>query len=557
MKIFSADFETTTDENDCRVWAWGIVNIDDLNEYYIGNSIESFIYKISNMKGNNTFYFHNLKFDGNFIISYLLNNGFSYVEDRKNLSTKTFNILMGITGQFYCMDICTHQTDTYKKKIRILDSLKILPFSVEQIAKDFDIKEKKLTIDYNAYREIGHQLTKDEEEYLLHDIIIVAKALKKLFNEGMIKMTTGSNALHEYKSIMGGKFDKYFPCSSSYNKDIRESYKGGFTYLNPEFASKDIKEGIVLDVNSLYPSQMYYRYLPYGEGIFFTGEYQEDKLYNLYIQCFSCRFELKEGYLPTIQLKNDLLFNPIEYLKSSEGELITMSLTNVDMELFMEHYNVYDIEYHDGWKFKSSNILFREYIDKWIKIKIESTINKNKAMRAISKLMLNSLYGKFATAVVGYSKHPYLDNDGVVRFRVGEREEREGLYIPVATFITSWARYTTIKSAQKVKDRFIYADTDSLHLVGTDIPNELEISDTELGKWKIEKYFDRARFLRSKCYIEEVNGNLEVTCAGLPSHCHENVTWDNFHTGNEIPGKLKSCSVKGGIVLKNSPHKLR
>lgn len=373
----------------------------------------------------------------------------------------------------------------------------------------------------------------------------------------MVKMTTGSNALHEYKKIMGGKFEKYFPESTAYDKDIRESYKGGFTYLNPVYANVDIGKGIVLDVNSLYPSVMYYKYLPYGEGIFFQGKYKEDNVYNLYIQCLSCRFELKPGYLPTIQLKNDLLFNPVEYLTSSEGELITMSLTSVDLKLFMEHYNVYDIEYHDGWKFKSSNILFRDYIDKWNKIKMESTISHNKPMRTLAKLMLNSLYGKFATAVIGYSKHPYLDETGVVRYKAGERENRKGIYIPVATFITSWARYITINSAQKVKERFVYADTDSLHLIGTEIPNGLDISDTELGKWKIEKEFSRARFLRSKSYIEEVEGQLEITCAGLPSMCYPYVTWDNFHPGAEIPGKLKSCNVKGGIVLKKSPHKLR
>ena len=36
--------------------------------------------------------------------------------------------------------------------------------------------------------------------------------------------------------------------------DMRQAYKGGFTYLNPIYKEKDIGGGVVLDVNSLYPS---------------------------------------------------------------------------------------------------------------------------------------------------------------------------------------------------------------------------------------------------------------------------------------------------------------
>lgn len=40
--LFSADFETITDENDCRVWAWGICDIPYTFANF-GNSIESFL----------------------------------------------------------------------------------------------------------------------------------------------------------------------------------------------------------------------------------------------------------------------------------------------------------------------------------------------------------------------------------------------------------------------------------------------------------------------------------------------------------------------------------
>lgn len=227
-----------------------------------------------------------------------------------------------------------------------------------------------------------------------------------------------------------------------------------------------------------------------------------------------------------------------------------MCLTSVDLELFFEHYHVYNITWHNGWKFKSTTGLFKEYIDKWNAVKMESTLNGNKAMRTLAKLMLNALYGKFALNPNVQSKIPYYDN-GIIKYTLGEKETRNPIYIPVGTFITAWARHKTITSAQKVYDRFLYADTDSLHLIGTEIPNGLEVDPVKLGTWKHESTFTRARFIRQKSYIEEIDGELNITCAGMPSRCYKHVTWDNFIAGSSFEGKLQLTHVQGGIVLKD------
>lgn len=301
----------------------------------------------------------------------------------------------------------------------------------------------------------------------------------------------------------------------------------------------------------------------------------------------TCQFELKEGYIPTIQLKNNLSFIPTQYLTSSGDEEVTLCLTSVDLELFLEHYNVYNVEWHSGWKFKSTTGLFTEYIDKWTKVKIESTLNGNKAMRTLAKLMLNALYGKFALNPNVQSKIPYYDN-GVIKYTNGAKETRDPIYIPVGTFVTAWARHKTITSAQKVFPIFAYADTDSLHLnlklpeelsrmtndeleklttadlikYGVNIPHDFIVDPVSLGAWKIESRFTRARFLRQKSYIEDWNKPdtwgtenynpelLNITCAGMPAQCYQHVTWENFHEGQSYSGKLQPKHVKGGIILK-------
>lgn len=543
--LFTADFETTTNPDDCRIWATGICSIDDKLDFCYGNNIEYFLWHASKHK-NATYYFHNLKFDGEFIINHLFRNGFTYLTNRRYLTPHSFTTLISDKGQFYSMEIMLDEGN----RIKILDSLKILPFSVDEIAKGFNLPINKLEIDYSKEREIGHKLDEQEVDYLRVDVEIMARSLKILFDQGLTQMTQGSNALHDYKKIIGKKnFTRWFPIPT-YDFDIRQSYKGGFTYCDPRFQGLDIEEGIVLDVNSLYPSVMYYEKLPYGEGIFFEGKYEKDELYNLHVQMLTCQFELKENHIPTIQLKNNLSFIPTQYLSSSGDEEVTMCLTSVDLKLFFEHYNVYNITYHSGWKFKSTTGLFKDYIDKWNTIKVESTINGNKAMRTLAKLMLNALYGKFALNPHVQSKHPYFEDD-MVKYRLGEKETRDPIYIPVGTFITAWARYKTITSAQKVYDRFLYADTDSLHLIGTEIPAELEIDPVKLGAWKHESTFTRARFIRQKTYIEEIDGNINITCAGMPSRCYQHVTWDNFVKGSSFPGKLQFTHVKGGIVLKD------
>ena len=543
-----ADFETTTDVEDCRVWAWGICNIENLDFKY-GNNIESFFDEISKYK-KLKLWFHNLKFDGEFIFNYLFNAGYKHTEDKK-INKKEFSTLISDMGQFYSIKI------NYNGSIiEILDSLKVLPFTVEQIGKSFSIPEQKLEIDYTEKREKGHVLTHQEVEYLKHDCIIIAKALRLLHNQDMQKMTTGANALYNFKKTIGNKqFDYWFP-PPYYDSDIRKAYKGGFTYLNPKFANKTIGKGIVLDVNSLYPSVMYYKPLPYGEGIYFDGKYEYDPLYNVYIQKIRCQFRIKDDKIPTIQIKNNLSFIPTQYLLSSDGEQVCLSLSSVDEKLFYEHYEVFDIEYIDGWKFKSAKGIFKDYIDYWNGQKVKATIEGNKPLRQIAKLMLNSLYGKFASRTQIASKVPYMQ-DGIIKYRTTELKDKSPVYIPVGIFITAWARYKTITSAQKVYDRFIYADTDSLHLVGDEIPPELEISDTELGKWKLEAAFSKAKFLRQKSYIEVIDNKLNITCAGMPDRCYVNVSFDNFTLGASYAGKLTPKHVPGGIVLTDTPFTIK
>ena len=196
------------------------------------------------------------------------------------------------------------------------------------------------------------------------------------------------------------------------------------------------------------------------------------------------------------------------------------------------------------------------------------------------------LYGKFGTDNKVKSKIPYLE-DGIVKYKDGEVEEKDGIYVAMASFITSYARLKTISAAQKITDdynagkskiQFVYADTDSLHCVSDnfELPGGLDIDPTKLGAWDHESNFNKAKFLRQKCYIENhiiseedynkgIEGEesflytkdsegfykLKITVAGMPSGCYPEVTFNNFKIGAKYSGKKQPKIVEGGVILRD------
>lgn len=185
---------------------------------------------------------------GEFIIYYLLKNGFKHVTDKKDIEENTFLTIISDMGQFYSIEVYFKK---YKnrtcKKITFYDSLKIIPFSVKDIAKSFGLPISKLEIDYKKEREKGHILTSEEKDYIKNDVLIVAKALNVIFNEGLTKMTQASNALSDFRKIIKeNKFEHYYiHLDKVLDEEIRKSYKGGFTYLSPEYKEKDVRKTVL------------------------------------------------------------------------------------------------------------------------------------------------------------------------------------------------------------------------------------------------------------------------------------------------------------------------
>ena len=166
----------------------------------------------------------------------------------------------------------------------------------------------------------------------------------------------------------------------------------------------------------------------------------------------------------------------------------------------------------------------------------------------------------------------------------------------IASYVTSYGRNRTIRSSQAItdftlkkygEDRYYYSDTDSIHANLSDedleeLKDVIQIDDYKLGYWKKENVATRCMFIRQKCYIEEINGKICPTVAGMPKYLAPLITFDNFKRGFSTGGmtleemikiarengaseeeieklhhKLTYKYVKGGVILADTDFTIK
>ena len=674
-EYYVADFETSsTDETDDEVfvYATGLMKVNDKrNILYYNNNIENFVKDLYKMETSTTvIYFHNLTFDIEFLLNYLVNKqGFkqvvnSYEENEEGLNiksekrelkqSKTFDIIYA-NGTFYQVTLNLYydkfidgkKEKTCMKQIIFKDSYKIASFPLVKIAKDFlGITIPKDGINHHFIRRRNYLLNSEEMKYLYDDVKILKDFINLILIQGINvnsnykviidKMTIASQSLNEFKHLMYESFKdgSYVSCEAFKNFDnaeikgnkesaknlnnlfesvfpqislqldsfIRRSYFGGIVYKNSELVDSlegDIY-GLVYDVNSLYPSVMRARLLPYGFPLSFNGDYNKSdidkKEYPLYFQEIRVKkFHIKHGFIPNIQIRNSQNFNGTVYAKSNKYidfdglekyEECNFVFSNIQLEYFLKSYDVEGLDYIRGVAFKGSYGVFDRYIDTFMEMKK----NGKGAVRATAKLFLNSLYGKFGMnpikeeKIIDYQENTFstisTDNDGNKLDYLDK-----GVFIAMASFITSYAREVLLTSIEKVYDRFLYCDTDSIHITGYDIPN-ITIHDKNLGAWKLEGKFTKAKYIGAKRYAEYIDNKWDIKCCGLSRDIMEKITMDIFECCEFSPKEIKKnidklytkddifyykdkeCTkkvkglvrskkkkyVKGGIVIKEQPY---
>lgn len=641
---YVADFETTvySGQDFTEVWAAAITPLDD-NNGVVFNNIIDFLDFCFTLPDAPVIFFHNLAFDGQFILAHLYNPGSGYKQaikpvpvirgqhgndedvfdyewlPFKSWPNRAFSFVLSEKNQFYIIRV-----KNGSKLIEFRDSVKLLPMSVKVMGQSFETEHQKGLIEYTGFRKAYGRISDEEREYILNDVYVVRESLQYLFRQGMDRITIGACCMRDWKRRFRAEYGDvriFFPYLDkimySPNETVdhfcRSAYKGGWCYLKRGEACKIQGSGFTLDVNSLYPSRMHSEsgcIYPYGlphcwHGNYIPDEALEEKRY-YYIR-IRCRFELKPGFLPTVQIKNDPLYDGREWVETSdvwdsvnkrytpyvtmnngvtETHIVNLTMTCTDYNMFLEHYNVSNLEIIGGIWFDAAAGFFDDYLNYWNQIKMEAKGGK----RLIAKLMMNNLYGKTAASDDSSFKFigGYKDN-GAVLFHTQEEHNKDTFYIAVGAAITSYCRQFTISAAQANYNRFIYADTDSLHMVGDVSEAKAVIIDSKkFNCWKHESSWRSAVFVQQKRYIEEVytgSGNrteYDIKCAGMKRSCQKMLqqamsgvhlmpdlageeytfishpkTMKDFRPGLVVPGNLKAKLIKGGVILENREYTMR
>lgn len=534
------------------------VNLEDWQTIH-ELSIEDY-FKARKADGAKT-YIHNMKKNTHELGLYLIKEGYEPKRrSNSNSRGKTYYKTVINSGtDIFNITIHKETNSKTEKEFSFIDSKMNLNFKLEDLRETYDLKGE--------------------------DVQVLAQALGNFFSKGYVKDTISSNALDMWLKMApvkkGGVADadyckKQFRNTKEQADFARKAFKGGWLHLTDDENKKDGKKGVSLDVNSLYPSIMYNELLPWGTPEEFEGEpFVADKRYKLGIQ------EVIFDYLILKPGKMPCAFHCGTFDFMDENRFIERSitpvyavLTNVDLELIKDSYIYGDIQYLKGLKYRATNSLFRPYIDHFMEQK--KTTDGLDRMEA--KLFLNSLFGKFAqkTAYLEYSFR--IDNEGV------ERAEATGAiidasktstlsYPALSAFISSYSRAKVVKTANANYDRFIYADTDSLHLVFDDeefesllkvkndfemlkltvenITEEIIVDEVNLGDWKIERIFDNSRFLWLKCYAEhDTKNGWKFVVAGLNKKDQDTLTADKFYQGSMIETTRERATPEGPVLVK-------
>lgn len=553
--------------------------IDDFkNEVELINAVISFL--LSGPYNNKVVYVHNLaKFDSVFLIKYLATSKDCYMD--KPLMKD---------GRFIQITIKVGEVEPYT--LKFMDSLQMLPQSLKSLAKQFNVEEKGLfpvlmpkpelfeakegffpdfkffgKITEDEYLKFKSEFKGDWDfrnesiKYCEQDCITLYQVISK-FNKLIFERfskniweypTLPSLALAIFRSnyLEDNKIPRL---TGKISDDIRDGFTGGSTDMFIPYSNKPI---YVYDVNSLYPYVMAMFDMPIGKIQFFEGD-----ITKIDPDAF--------GFFEVIVTAPDNLETPIlqTHVKTSGGTRTISPLGTWRGVYFSEEIRNarefgYKFEILKGYTFERGKI-FDGYINNLYGIKQDS--HKADAMYLISKLLMNSLFGRFSmdydlsetvvitttlfdeiskglktlkrslskkrsyefskeettaegmpikvkqlvTEFINFGDDKYMATIETL-FDPENEEQVEHFFgkghvsIAISAAITAYARIHMSQFKKPGQDfKIYYTDTDSIFI---DKPLDPSFIGPELGKMKLEYVLEESVFLASKVYGGHIQGD--------------------------------------------------
>lgn len=574
-------------------------------------------------KRNAIIYFHNMKYDAYNILYALLTLGYIYTDDIKQLliqDTSWYTLRLNYRGV----------------SLEFRDSHNLISQPLRSFQKTFGLSIGKSNEDgwkdrMDEVATVNALLNRTEPglmEYALLDVDVLQAGLDKFWElqggKKASKLTAASLAYSEWLNVIeehgyrtaDGVYhqgfieeDKKKKLSIVMDDDMPKfihditnyTYRGAVCYPNPDYTNKVLKGIYVyIDANSLYPSAM----LPHVQG---RNRYNQMELTHWYpvgapvrvktmpteetmndrrnVSFLKLRIKAKikpDAVIPFVSLGRQgrvgegfkRLYRTNEFLREIDE---TFWVTSIDYRSIQNYYDIEELEFIEGILYtpeNTSNDIFNEYISKWRQIKEQAAREKNAGLKQLSKIMLNSLYGKFAQSIDNIETFFEFGEDGSLTVSEGSFDGKRSLKnMGIAAMITSYAREILLDVANLLSpNEFLYCDTDSIIMTESGWRKIREVKGlldkAEFGCWDVEHIVKEVKILHQKCYMitefeafqrDHKRDRTVVKCAGASEDIKRYIQYDNFNRGETIKGARmkKAKQTIGGIALESRPFSIK
>ena len=556
-----------------------------------------------NKYNNHSVYAHNLsKFDGIYLLRVLAQLGLKkpIIKD----------------GNMIALPINWNLRNNKIGTITFKDSLLMLPQSLRSLAKSFNVEEKSyfpfkfvnnpnISLDYvgnipsidqwnditqeqfDSLKQENWSLREESIKYCVQDCITLHQILVK-FNELIFdKWSVNIIKFSTLPSLAFGIYRTKYMEENTIPKlqgQIFEDISKGSTGGHTDVYLPRMENAKHYDVNSLYPFVLSEFDMPVGPIHKFEGDIfmYEDNPFGFFL----CKIKTllvdgKPMERPLLQTK----------VKSDNGVRTIAPLGEWTDWLFSEEIkNVrelggYKITVLKGYTFGRKNI-FKEYINDMYQIKESYSNDRSNPMYLISKLLMNSLYGRFGmkselkiheivkTSDIQGLQAKYgelslvewkLTDDlslvshpaplEITAHNFWNDEIHNNINIAIAASVPAYAR--TIMNVYLADRTLIigYMDTDCIVIY------EVIPVSNELGKYKLEAKYKTVIFLGPKSYAgEHDNGKTFSKLKGYMNSTHWSVFLDLLKKDSSTvlnQTKMNRSLESGNIYLNHTSYKLK
>lgn len=406
-----------------------------------------------------------------------------------------------------------------KQSIQFLDLFNYIKSSIKSIGQFINLP--KLDIDFQSASEA------ELVEYCRRDVEIVARMMIRFMtfirdnDLGSLGVTASQCAFNAFRHRFM-RHDIFIHNLQPALSLERDSYYGG--RVECYYIGRYSKRVHILDVNSMYSFIMRHYPVPIKLWKYRSGYMPLDALMQYlddYCIIAECKLKTDRPVYP-VRDKNKTLF-PI-------GRYIT-TLNTGSLKYALEHGH---IETVIRCAIYDKAVIFNDYVDYFFSLKQQYTAENNDVLARLSKLYLNSLYGKFGQwsrelTYIGYQPNkktyrlPVYDSDAALlydeiaivgdTFRLdSEKVESYNSFTAIASHITDYARmYLYELMSQAGRNNVLYCDTDSIFVNEAGFRRLTDhINNDEIGLLKLVNSVDYIdiRGLKDYAYsgIERIKG---------------------------------------------------